>query len=191
MITLHRCERRLILLMMIGWGWVAESAAQPVPQQITPPSSLFVVSGRVPLGAAVHVTHSSGSSVKGSLFALTVEAVQVQIGKELHTVSAGVVRRIQWQQPDSPLTGVLIGAAIGAIPGIYWLAADPNECTGMCPEEYALIAVGAIVGGLIDRAITKKVTVFDAGVSRGSKGHVSVRPLVQHARKGVRVAVTF
>ena len=191
MITLHRCEGRLILLMMIGWGWVAESAAQPVPQQTTPPSSLLVVSGRVPLGAAVHVTHSSGSSVKGSLFALTVEAVQVQVGKELHTVSAGDVRRIQWQQPDSPLTGVLIGAAIGAIPGIYWLAADPNECTGMCPEEYALIAVGAIVGGLIDRAITKKVTVFDAGVSSGSKGHVSVRPLAQHARKGVRVAVTF
>ena len=191
MITLHRCEGRLILLMMIGWGSVAESAAQPVPQQTTPPPSLLVVSGRVPLGAAVHVTHSSGSSVKGSLFALTVEAVQVQVGKELHTVSAGDVRRIQWQQPDSPLTGVLIGAAIGAIPGIYWLAADPNECTGMCPEEYALIAVGAIVGGLIDRAITKKVTVFDAGVSSGSKGHVSVRPLVQHARKGVQVAVTF
>jgi len=191
MITLHRCEGRLILLMMIGWGWVAESAAQPVPQQTTPPSSLTVASGRVPLGAAVHVTHSSGSSVKGSLFALTVEAVQVQVGKELHTVSAGDVRRIQWQQPDSPLTGVLIGAAIGAIPGIYWLAADPNECTGMCPEEYALIAVGAIVGGLIDRAMTKKVTVFDAGVSSGSKGHVSVRPFVQPARKGLLVAVNF
>ena len=105
MITLHRCEGRLILLMIIGWGWVAESAAQPVPQQTTPPPSLLVVCGRVPLGAAVHVTDSSGSSVKGSLFALTVEAVQVQVGKELHTVSAGDVRRIQWQQPDSRLTG--------------------------------------------------------------------------------------
>ena len=191
MITLHRCESRLIVLMMIGWGWAAESAAQTVPQHTAPPPSLLVVSGLVPLGAAVYVTDAGGSIVKGSLFRLTVEAVQVQVGKELHTVSAGDVRRIQWQQPDSPLTGVLIGAAIGAIPGIYWLAADPNECTGMCPEEYALIAVGAIVGGLIDRAITKKVTVFDAGVSSGSKGHVSVRPLVQHARKGVRVTVTF
>jgi hypothetical protein len=191
MITLHRRESRLIFLMMIGWGWAAESAAQTVPQQTTPPPSLLVVSGRVPLGATVHVTDAGGSIVKGSLFALTVEAVQVEVGDELHTVSAGDVRRVQWQQPDSPLTGVIIGAAIGAIPGIYWLASDPNECTGMCPEEYALIAVGAIVGGLIDRAITKRVTVFDAGVSSGSKGHVSVRPLVQHARKGVRVAVTF
>ena len=61
----------------------------------------------------------------------------------------------------------------------------------MCPEEYALIAIGALVGGLIDLALTKKVTVFDAGVSSGSKGRVSVGPLVRHARKGVLVAVTF
>lgn len=109
MITRHRCESRLILLMMIGWCWAAEAAAQTVLQQTTTPPSLLVVSGRMPLGAAVHVTDSSGSIVKGSLIALTVEAVQVQVGGELHTVSAGDVRRIQWQQPDSPLTGVLIG----------------------------------------------------------------------------------
>ena len=191
MITLHRCESRLIFLMMMGWGWAAESAAQAVPQDTAPPPSVLAVSERVLFGATVHVTDSRGNVVKGSLIALTVEAVQVQVGTDLHTVWAGDVRRIQWQQPDSPLAGVLIGAAIGAIPGIYWLASDPNECTGMCPEEYALIAVGALVGGLIDRAMTKKVTVFDAGVSSGSKGHVSVRPFVQHARKGVRVAVNF
>jgi hypothetical protein len=189
MMTLHLCEGRLILLMMIGWGWAAGASAQTVLQQTTPPS-LGVVSARVPLGAAVYVTDSSGSTVKGSLIALTDEAVQVQVGRDLRTVSAGDVRRIQWQQPDSPLTGVLIGAGIGAIPGIYWLVADPNECAGMCPEEYALIAVGAVVGGLIDRAITKKVMVFAAGAS-GGDGHVSVRPLVQRARKGVQVAVTF
>ena len=70
MITLHRCESRLIFLMMIGWGWAAASAAQTVPQQTTPPPSLIVVSGRVPLGAVVHVTDAGGSIVKGSLFAL-------------------------------------------------------------------------------------------------------------------------
>ena len=36
----------------------------------------------------------------------------MQVGKELHTVSAGDVRRIQWQQADSSVTGVLIGAGI-------------------------------------------------------------------------------
>ena len=89
-------RKRLILLMTIAWGWAAESAAQTVPQQTTPPSSSFVVTGRVPLGPAVHVIDSSGSIVKRLLIALTVEAVQVQVGDQLHTVSAGDVRRIQW-----------------------------------------------------------------------------------------------
>jgi hypothetical protein len=33
---------------------------------------------------------------------------------------------------DAVLNGTLIGAGIGAIPGIYWLIADPNECAGLC-----------------------------------------------------------
>ena len=43
------------------------------------------------------------------------------------------------RQADSPLNGILIGAGVGAIPGIYWLVVDPNECTGLCPEDYAAI----------------------------------------------------
>jgi len=39
------------------------------------------------------------------------------------------------RQPDSLLNGILIGAGVGAIPGIYWLIADPNECTGLCAED--------------------------------------------------------
>jgi hypothetical protein len=67
------------------------------------------------------------------------------------------------QQPDSPLTGVLLGGAAGSVPGIYSLVADPNECPGLCTEDDAAIAVGAIVGSLIDRAIHGKVTVYEAG----------------------------
>ena len=51
------------------------------------------------------------------------------------------------READSPLNGILIGAGFGAIPGIYWLVVDPNECTGLCPEDYAAIAVGAVLGG--------------------------------------------
>ena len=41
MITRHRCESRLIVLMMIGWGWTVESAAQTFPQHTAPrPSGL-------------------------------------------------------------------------------------------------------------------------------------------------------
>jgi len=83
----------------------------------------------------------------------------------------------------------LIGSAIGAIPGIYWLIADPNECTGLCPEDYVAIGVGAIVGGLIDRAIKKKVTVYDSASRRSTK--LTVSPILVRERKGLQVAVTF
>ena len=95
------------------------------------------------------------------------------------------------RQPDSLLNGILIGAGVGAIPGIYWLVADPNECTGLCPEDYAAIGVGAVVGGLIDRAITRKVTVHEAGASSGSTRHLLIRPFVGRKRSGVQLALRF
>jgi hypothetical protein len=94
-------------------------------------------------------------------------------------------------QRDSLLNGILIGAGVGAIPGVYWLIADPNECTGLCPEDYAAIAVGAVVGGLIDRAITRKVTAYGPGASSRSARHLLVRPLVGRKRSGVQLAFRF
>ena len=95
------------------------------------------------------------------------------------------------QQPDSLLNGILIGAGVGAIPGIYWLVADPNECTGLCAEDYVAIGVGAVVGGLIDRAITRKVTVNEAGASGRSTRHLLIRPFVGRKQSGVQLALRF
>jgi hypothetical protein len=83
----------------------------------------------------------------------------------------------------------LIGAAIGAIPGVYWLIADPNECTGLCAEDYVAIGVGALVGGLIDRAIKKKVRVSEPPSSKTTK--LTLSPLFVRHRVGVQVAMTF
>jgi hypothetical protein len=88
-------------------------------------------------------------------------------------------------QRDSSLDGLLIGAAIGAIPGIYYLITDPNECTGMCPEEYGFVAAGAAIGWLVDRAITGKRP------RTGARASVSFAPYAARSRKGVRVAVRF
>jgi hypothetical protein len=95
------------------------------------------------------------------------------------------------RQPDSLLNGILIGAGVGAIPGIYWLIADPNECTGLCAEDYAAIGVGAVVGALIDRAITRKVTVTPAGESSSATSHLLIQPLVSRKRSGVQLALRF
>ena len=90
---------------------------------------------------------------------------------------------------DAVLNGTLIGAGIGAIPGIYWLIADPNECAGLCAEDYVAIGVGAVVGALVDRAIRRRVTVYEFPVG-GRPGTVAIVPLAG-ARAGLQVAVRF
>lgn len=143
------------------------------------------------VGDVIYVTDTTGTTIKGKLAELADDAVEVKIKADVRRFAATEVRRIQWQQPDSPLTGVLLGAAVGAIPGIYWLAADQNECSGMCPEDYALIAIGAFVGGMIDHAITRRVTVYGAGTLSGRATSVTMGPLLTRHRNGVQVAVKF
>lgn len=185
-----RRHRRLMALSVLTWGWAAGPAlAQASTQDSIPAPSLSAVMTRVSAGDVVFVTDATGATLKGRLSTASDDGVQLYVGDALRRVAAGDVRHIRREQPDSPLTGVLIGAGIGAIPGIYWLVADPNECTGMCPEDYAAIAAGAVIGGLIDRAIHKKVTIYLASVKRDRS--VTIAPLLTPSRTGVQVAVKF
>jgi hypothetical protein len=145
MIPPLRRQGRLTVLAVIAWGWAAGVGSAQEPDQQS--AAFAAVKARVPVGDVVYVTDRTGATIKGKLAALTDDAVQLNVKAEARGVAAADVRRIQWQRPDSPLTGVLIGAAVGAFPGIYWLVADPNECTGLCPEEYGFIAIGAVVEG--------------------------------------------
>ncbi len=186
------CLCRLLLGTVVATrlaGGVA-SAQTPDRQPATGPLAAVAHAG-VPVGDVVIVTDTAGATIKGPLAAVSSDTVEVRIKADVRRVPAAEVRRIQWQRRDSSLTGVLIGAAIGAVPGIYWLVADPNECTGLCPEEYALIAAGAAIGGLVDRAVTRKVTVYSTQSPRGAGISVAIAPLVGPHRKGVRVGLRF
>ena len=192
MIALVCREHRLIVVLMIAWGWAADAAlAQTVDQRSTTTSSFAGVKAFVAPGDVVYVTDTAGTTIKGKLAELTDDAVGVKINGRVQSVAAAAVRHIQRQQPDSLFTGVLIGAAVGAIPGIYWLVADPNECSGMCPEDYAAISVGAVVGGVIDHFLTKRVTVYTAGTSSRPSKSVTIGPFVRRDRNGVQVVMKF
>jgi hypothetical protein len=183
---------RLMLLASVASMSVAGTASGQVPRrEPTAQPSLAEVAAHVPIGEVVYVTDTTGRTIKGKLAVLTDDTVQVQVRDRLRSFAAADVSRIQWPQPDSPLTGVLLGAAVGAIPGVYWLAVDPNECRGMCPGEYALIAVGAVLGGVIDRAIVNRVTVYVAGAPSHRERRMRIGPLVAHGRTSVQVAVIF
>jgi hypothetical protein len=187
-------SRRCGLIALVGLACGGSSdiaSAQAHDNESTTTTSLAAFTARVPVGDVVSVTDATGMTTKGKLAEVADDAVQVRVKGGLRSIDAANIRRIQWQQPDSPLTGVLIGAGIGAIPGVYWLIADPNECFGMCPEEYVAIGVGAVVGGLIDHFITRNVTVYVADPASGRATKVAMGPLVVRDRKGLQVAVRF
>jgi hypothetical protein len=185
-----------VVLAAITWPGVAETCplqdTRAKPGLVDPSAATLAgLNARVPVGDVVRVTDMAGATVSGRLDAVTADALHVRDKSAIRRLAAADIRCVQWQQRDSVLTGLVLGAGIGAIPGLYWLAVDPNECSGMCPEEYAFIAIGAAVGGLIDRAINKRVTVYRAEPSHSRAKTVTVGPLVARAGKGLRIAVTF
>jgi hypothetical protein len=124
------------------------------------------------------------------LGSVTSEVVNVTVAGETRAVLARDVQRIRWRQQDSWVTGAVIGAGIGAVPGVYYLLSDPNECAGLCAEEYALVGIGALAGALVDKAITKKVTVYEKPSDGGARRNLAWTPLLTGAR-GVQVTVRF
>lgn len=179
----------VIVLTAIVWSSAAGLTWAQTAGESSSSPSFSALKTRVPVGDEVYVTDTMGATLKGRLAAVTDDAVEVYVGADLRRVTAASVRRMQWRQPDSPLTGVLIGAGIGAIPGLYWLAVDPNECAGLCAEEYALIAIGAAIGGWIDHAIKKKVTVYEPRASNTPTKRIAVGPILTRGRVGVRLAL--
>jgi hypothetical protein len=83
MITFHGCESRLILLIAISGTWAVTASGQTLLQESTTPSSFACVRAHVPVGAIVHVTDASGSTVKGRLTTLTDEAVHVTVRSDM------------------------------------------------------------------------------------------------------------
>jgi hypothetical protein len=152
-------------------------------------ASLGALAEQVPAGEVVYVTDTAGTTVHGKLTGISNDVVELRINATIRGIHANDVVRIEWQKRDSLLNGIVIGGGIGAIHGIYWLIADPNECTGLCAEDYVAVGVGALVGGFIDRAIKKKVTVYDSAARRSTK--LTVLPILVRDRRGFQVAVTF
>jgi hypothetical protein len=171
------------------------SAFQPLPaspQAADSPtrSALLTVKATVPAAGVVDVTDIQGKTVTGVLGSVTSEVVEVIVRGETRAVFARDVQRIRWRQQDSWVTGAVIGAGIGAIPGIYYLISDPNECAGLCPEEYAFVGIGALVGALVDKAVTRKVTVYESAAT-GAGRNVAFTAALAAGRRGLQITLMF
>ena len=174
-------------LTLATWTCAAGIASAQAPNQ----QSWMLVKDRLAIGDVLYVTDANGVTIKGRFAELVDDAVRLNLKAQPRTIPAADVRRIQKQQPDSSLNGILIGSAIGAIPGIYWLIADPNECTGMCPEDYVSIGTGLVIGWLIDRSISRKVTVYEASRPRSRLPKVTTGRLARRNRLDTQMAIAF
>jgi hypothetical protein len=196
------CQGVLAAILTIGSTSLA--AAQTAGPQQTSASSPRVGGGAtippgatVPAGEVVLVTDATGVTTKGKLAGMTAEAIRIDVKGTTRQLNADEVRRIQWQKRDSAAGGVFLGAAIGAIPGVFSLITDSNEtdsneCTFLCPTDFVLIGIGATAGGVIDHFIKKTVTVFSAaGTLSAGAPSVAIAPIVGRGRKGVQLAVKF
>ena len=144
-------EHRLIVLAMIVWSWAANAAsAQALDQRSTITSSFATVKARVALGDVVYVTETSEYTIKGKLAEpVTDDAVRVTFKADVRTVAAAGVRPDPTAAARLSVHGRTDRRRGRCHPwGLIGFVADPNECSGMCPEEYTLIAIGAVVGGI-------------------------------------------
>jgi hypothetical protein len=183
------CHGLAIAVGVWGFGPIAAHAQQQT-DALASSSSLGAIADRVPIGEVVYVTDIAGTIVKGTLAVVVDDGIHLRTSAGPREVRAGTIRQIHWQRRDPVLNGVLIGAGIGAIPGLYWLAVDPNECRGFCAEEYGLIAAGALAGGLIDRAIKRKVLVYAAEPSTRSV-RVTIHPVLTRTERGINLALAW
>ena len=163
----------------------AQVAGRPAP------ATSALAQARIPIGDVLRVTDSTGATTKGKLIDIADDGLSLSVGTGVRRIVAGDIRRVEWKRTDSLLNGLLIGAAIGAVPGLYWLVADPNECTGMCAEEYAFIGIGGVAGGLIDYARSKKAIVYAEGQSTAATRTISIGPFAARGRKGIMLALRF
>jgi hypothetical protein len=180
---------RLAAMVVCGWAFQPRPASAQANGPTPPP--LSAVRAAVPADGVVHVTDIHGRTITGVLGSVTSESVEVTVDGETRQMFARDVRRIRWRQRDSWVMGAATGAGIGALPGVYYLLSDPNECAGLCPEEFALIGIGALVGALVDTAITRTVTVYENPTTGGAGGNVALTPVLAGAYRGLHVTVRF
>ena len=103
------------------------------------------------------------------------------------------VKEIVIERRDSPLDGTLIGLTVGALPGIVFAVgrSQGSDPLGGAATPFIGIpgAIGALVGGLIDKSIYKQWTVYKA--SRQPSSTLRISSLVSKSRAGAQMSIRF
>ena len=190
-----RCFRQTVLAILTSVGFLTPAAVEA--QAARPPEpaaaqSFDELRHRVSPGAAILVTDSAGHEFQGTLRDLSAISLNLFVDGRVHPFSAADVALVKQRRRDSLWNGLLIGAAVGTAPAVYWLLADPNECgNSICMSDLVIGVIPcATLGLVIDALIQKKVMLFRRA-SRSSRVDIVVGPIVTTRRQSVEMTISF
>jgi hypothetical protein len=130
-----------------------------------PATTLEDLGRRVAPGAAITVTDQAGRDAKGTLIRLSpTQLVLKQDGRE-RTFPAETLAEVRHRQRDSLANGMLIGAAIGAVPFIFlnvssWCSDEGPNCGGGYAWSAFYFGLGLGAGAALDALRTKQILVY-------------------------------
>ena len=143
-------------------------------------------SGSLQPGEGVYVTDAAGRRLKGTLSEVSSTGLVVTHRGQAWTVAAADVREIDLQ--DSLRNGIAYGmvAVAGPIAAVCGAGGShPGECAYVLLYAFPVVAIGGVVGGVVD-ALRHKTVYRAAGSVQAS-----VSPIVSHGSFGTQVSITW
>ena len=143
-------------------------------------------SGSLEPGEGVYVTDAGGRRLKGTITDMSSTGLVVTHRDQAWTMAAADVRRIDLQ--DSWANGIAYGmvTAAGSISAVCWATGGrPGECSYALLYGFPFVAIGGVVGGVVD-ALRHKTVYRAAGSVQAS-----VSPIMSPGSLGAQVSIAW
>jgi hypothetical protein len=184
------CRRRLsTAVVSVAVLWAAPARAQAVAATFEELRSL------IKPGETIYVTDVGGATSKGKFAGLLASSqllLQRGASTPALTLSERDVNNIMVERSDPLWNGMLIGFVSGAVP-VALIGAGGGA--PVSAGEVAVVAagyggIGLLTGLLIDVLNKEKVAIYVHGPRTGSS-RISLSPIAEKSRAGVRFSVEF
>lgn len=141
---------------------------------------------RLPERSFVIVTDQRGRQTEGELTGVDGDTLSVETAGRAVTFTRPEVQQVQRKVPDSFLNGALIGLAIGTAGPLIVCTSigDSSETAGCVTGSLGFGGLsGFVIGAIVDRLHTRKVTLFRS--ANGRPGAVTISPVMGRRAVGV------
>lgn len=170
----------VVLLAMLGAASVAEA-------QVAGSLDELLQSGELQFGDEIFVTDVSGRRIKTRIRGVSAIALSVTEGRNTRTLRDTDVSKIErW---DSVANGSLYGLGIGFAAMLGTCRLESSSSGDFCYRAsylfYPGLAVGALVGGIVDARLTKTI------LQKPGSARVAVSPMLAKKGLGARISLTW